>query len=144
MTRRVLENDDIAVATLRKPEVLSELTAQYPRDRLLTLKVDVTKREDVANAFAETKRVFGRLDTVFNNAGHVTLAEVEAAPDNVARDVFEVDFWGAVYVTQAAVRFFREVNGAGIGGRLIQNSSIMGIWTAPTWGFYSAAKHGQS
>ena len=42
-TRRVLENGDIAIATLRKPEALSGLSTQYGPDRLLVLKVDVAE-----------------------------------------------------------------------------------------------------
>ena len=142
MTRRVLENGDIAVATLRKPEALKHLVAEYPRERLLVLKVDVTIHQDIVDAFARTKDVFGRLDVVFNNAGYAVLGEVEGTPDEVARALFEVNFWGAVHVTQEAVKFFREVNGPGIGGRLIQISSGCGIVGWPSCGFYSATKHG--
>ncbi|KAI0942384.1 hypothetical protein AcW1_003028 [Taiwanofungus camphoratus] len=47
MTRHVLDNGGIAVATLRWPEVLADLTAQYSKDRLLVLKLDVTKPQGV-------------------------------------------------------------------------------------------------
>jgi len=37
MTELVLAKGDIAVATLRSPEVLTELASQYGKDRLLVL-----------------------------------------------------------------------------------------------------------
>ncbi|OBZ73024.1 hypothetical protein A0H81_07099 [Grifola frondosa] len=141
MTRLVLERGDIAVATLRKPEVLSDLVAQYPKDKLLVLKVDVSKHGDIINAFAKTREVFGRLDVVFNNAGYAVMGEVEGTPDDVARAMFEVNFWGAAHVSQEAVKFFREVNKPGVGGRLIQISSGTGVTGWPSTGFYSATKH---
>ena len=51
MTEYALSQGDLVVATLRKPEALSDLAAQYPADKLLVLKVDVTKQEDIDTAF---------------------------------------------------------------------------------------------
>ncbi|KAG1786686.1 uncharacterized protein HD556DRAFT_1449487 [Suillus plorans] len=56
-----LDKGDIVVATLRKPQVLSDLAARYPADKLLVLKVDVTKQEDIDEAFTRTRSAFGRL-----------------------------------------------------------------------------------
>ncbi len=92
--RQVLSKGDIAVATLRKPEVLADLQAQYPADRLLVLKVDVSVHSDIIAAFEKTREVFGRLDVVVSNAGYALLGEVESTPDDVARALFEVNFWG--------------------------------------------------
>ena len=63
MTRRVLENGDIAVATLRKPEALNGLSVQYGPDRLLVLKVDVAVRQDILDAFKKVQEVFGKHET---------------------------------------------------------------------------------
>ncbi|KAF9223831.1 NAD(P)-binding protein [Gyrodon lividus] len=141
MTELVLSKGDIAVATLRKPEVLDALAARYPKDRLLVLKVDVTKHADVDHAFSQTKEAFGRVDVVFNNAGYGMFGEVEATQIDDARALFEVNFWGAVNVSRAAVKFFREVNEFGKGGVLLQNSSVAGLVGAPGLSFYSATKH---
>lgn len=143
LVRHVLSKGDIAVATLRKPEVLADLQAQYPADRLLVLKVDVTVHSDIIAAFQKMKEVFGRLDVVVSNAGYAVLGEVEGTPDDVARALFEVNFWGSVHVMQEAVKFFREVNAPGKGGRIIQISSVMGIVGFPACGFYNATKFGE-
>ncbi|EMD35189.1 hypothetical protein CERSUDRAFT_116657 [Gelatoporia subvermispora B] len=142
MTELVLKNGDIAVATLRKPEALAGLSAQYASDRLLVLKLDVTSRDEIAAAFARTKETFGRADIVFNNAGYGVATEVEYAyeHDQLVRDVFEVNFWGAAHMTQAAIKFFREVNGPSIGGHLLQNSSMFAIESMPCVGYYCSTK----
>lgn len=144
MTRAVLDKGDIAVATLRRPEVLADLKARYPADRLLVLKVDVSVHNDIIAAFQKTKEVFGRLDVVVSNAGYVVLGEIEGTPDDAARALFDVNFWGATHVLQEAVRFLREENEPGKGGRIIQITSGTGLFGFPSCGFYSASKHGES
>ncbi|KIJ35951.1 hypothetical protein M422DRAFT_34470 [Sphaerobolus stellatus SS14] len=140
VTEHVLSKGDIVVATLRKPSALSDLTAKYDKSRLLVLKLDVSNLREIKNTFATIERTFGRLDVVHNNAGYGLLAEAEATPEEVARDMFEVNFWGLVNVSKEAVRFFREVNKPGVGGRLLNTSSMAGIGGLPAMSFYSASK----
>ncbi|KAF8555531.1 NAD(P)-binding protein [Imleria badia] len=138
ITEYALQNGDKVVATLRKPEVLSELAVKYP-DRLLVLRLDVTKPAEVTAAFAASRERFGRIDVVVNNAGFCVLAEVEGTTDDSARSVFEANFWGASYVSREAVRLFREDNKP-MGGRLLQISSTAGILSSAGIGYYSASK----
>ncbi|KAH7921664.1 NAD(P)-binding protein [Leucogyrophana mollusca] len=139
VTEFVLQHGDIAVATLRKPEVLSDLVAQFPSDKLLVVKLDVTKQTDIEAAFAQAKSVFGRIDIVLNNAGFGVVAEVEGTSDATARRLFEVNFWGAANISREAVRFLREEN-TPAGGRLLQVSSQSGIESTPGVGYYAASK----
>lgn len=133
-----MKQGEIVVATLRKPEVLQDLSASYPQDKLLVLNVDVTNPADVDHAFAQTKAVFGRLDVVFNNAGTVIVGEAEMIPIEDGRALFDVNFWGAVHVSRATVRFFREVNESGRGGVLLQASSLAGFAGPPAFSLYAA------
>ncbi|KAM5540842.1 hypothetical protein V8D89_005486 [Ganoderma adspersum] len=136
----VLENGDIAIATARRPEVLADLVAKYPADRLLTLKLDVTKPQDILDAFAAAKAKFGRVDVVANNAGYATLGEAESMVEADMRAMFETNFWGATNVSREAVRVFREVNPAGAGGRLLQFSSMAGLKGSGGGAYYCATK----
>ena len=124
--------------------MLKDLQDRTPAasERLLVLKVDVTKKEDVISAFVEAKKKFGRIDIVFNNAGYALGSVVESTPDDAARAIFETNFWGAACVSREAVRFFRDMNPAGDGGRLIVVSSLVGITPLVNLGHYSATKHG--
>ncbi|KAI0082901.1 NAD-P-binding protein, partial [Irpex rosettiformis] len=114
-----LANGDNVVATLRKPDVLRDLQDRTPSDRLLVLKVDVTKEDEILDAFTKAKEKFGRIDVVFNNAGYVFSSVIESTPEDVARALFETNFWGAVRVSREAIRFFRDENPNDAGGRLI-------------------------
>jgi len=139
MTELVLKNGGTAVATLRKPEVLADLSSTYSSDKLLVLKLDVTKPQEIISAFSKAVETFGRIDVVFNNAGMGVLGEVEATGDDAARALFDLNFWGATNVSKEAVRIFRDVNKP-IGGRLLQVSSMVGIEGRPGLGYYSATK----
>lgn len=143
MVEHVLSKGDIAIATLRKPEVLDDLKSKHPPSKLLILKLDVTKPKDVTEAFAKTQEVFGRIDVVFNNAGYLVVGEVEGTPEDVARALFEVTFWGAARISREAIRCFRDVNKPSVGGRLLINSSMAGLSALSGLGYYSASKCGK-
>jgi NAD(P)-dependent dehydrogenase (short-subunit alcohol dehydrogenase family) len=140
-TEAALAQGDIVIATLRKPEALASLVERYPASQLHVIKVDTTQRADVEAVFAYAKTNLGRVDVVFNNAGAAFGSEFETAPEAESRGLFDVNFWGAVYVTQEAIKFFREVNAPGTGGFLLQCSSIVGIISPPGASIYNATKH---
>lgn len=99
----------------------------------------MTRPEDIAAAFAQTIERFGRCDVVFNNAGFGILGEIESTvPDDQARAMFEVNFWGAANVSREAVRVFREANLPNSGGRLLNMSSGAGFTGNAALGYYSA------
>ncbi|KAI0925056.1 hypothetical protein AcW2_005752 [Taiwanofungus camphoratus] len=117
MAEYVLKNGDFVVATLRKPEVLKDLSSQYPLDKLLVVKLDVCKPQEIVDAFIEAREAFERIDVQQRRA----------------------NFWGAANISREAVKFFREANEPS-GGRLLQMSSVNGISVYPLLGFYNAAK----
>ena len=138
-----MKSGEIAVATLRRPEVLDDLKKQWPVDRLLVVKLDVTKKQDIVDAFNKATVAFGRVDVVFNNAAFGALGEVEGTPEEDARRVFDTNFWGATNVSREAVKVFREVNKS-VGGRLLVVSSMAGIKPIPLIGYYGASKFGEA
>lgn len=142
MVRFALSHGEKVVATLRKPSVLAELASQYPSSQLVVVKLDVSNHEEIKDAFRKAKKAFGRVDIVFNNAGYGVLGEAEGTPDDRARPMFDVNFWGAAHVSQEAVRFFREENQPQ-GGHLVQNSATTGFASHPIMAFYGASKHGE-
>lgn len=141
VTEIVLKNGDIAVATLRKPTVLSDLSTAYPASRLLVLPLEVRDTEAIKSSFSKAVEKFGRVDVVFNNAGYPLLGEGEGVPEERAREQVDVNFWAAANVTREALRVFRDVNSPP-GGRLLQNIT-MGVYAAvPLMSYYAASKAG--
>ncbi|HEY4267728.1 MAG TPA: SDR family oxidoreductase [Galbitalea sp.] len=130
-----LERGDRVAATARNLETLTDLADKYG-DRLLPIELDVTDRESDFAAVARAHDVFGSLDIVINNAGYGQFGMIEEISEREARDQFETNVFGALWVTQAALPFLREQGF----GHIIQVSSIGGISAFPNIGIYNASK----
>lgn len=98
-------------------------------------QLDVTDAASVAAAIEGVTSDYGRLDALVNNAGagHVGTIENETLQD--VRDVMEVNFFGVVQTTKAALPHLRAS-----GGRLITVSSVGGVIGQPFNEAYCAAK----
>lgn len=144
MAQYALAQGDKVVATVRtgSATALDGLRAAHP-GALLVVHLDVAHAKEIPRAFEQAQAAFGRVDVVFNNAGVSLVGEVEGTPEDAARKTFDVNFWGAVNVSREAVRFFREENERGVGGRLLVNSSFAGICPIACGGFYSSTKFGK-
>lgn len=130
-----LERGDKVVATARKLDSLKGLADKYA-STLLPLELDVTNREAVFAAVNQGHDHFGRLDVVVNNAGYGLFGMVEEVSEAQARAQMETNFFGALWVTQAALPHLR----AQKSGHIIQISSIGGITAFPLVGLYHASK----
>jgi len=130
-----LGRGDKVVATARKLDPLKELADRYAT-ALLPLELDVTNREAVIAAVDQGYEHFGQLDVVVNNAGYGLFGMVEEVSEEQARAQMETNFFGALWVTQAALPHLR----AQKSGHLIQVSSIGGITAFPFVGLYHASK----
>ena len=134
-TTAALERGDQVVATARKLDALGPLADQYP-DTLLPLELDVTNKAACNAAIDQGHDRFGRLDVVVTNAGYGLFGMVEEVSEAQARAQLETNFFGALWVTQAALPHLR----AQRSGHLIQVSSIGGITAFPLVGLYHASK----
>ncbi|MCG5471544.1 SDR family oxidoreductase [Micromonospora sp. LAH09] len=105
-------------------------------DRLLTLTLDVTDRAAVFAAVATAVEHFGQLDIVVNNAGTLSMGMVEEFTEAQARAQFEVNLFGALWVSQAVLPHLR----AQRSGHIVQVSSIAALGGFPSTGMYSASK----
>ncbi|NQX27368.1 SDR family NAD(P)-dependent oxidoreductase [Microbacteriaceae bacterium VKM Ac-2854] len=126
-----LEHGDRVVSASRSTEPLASETE-------LRLPLDVTDRGAVFAAFDRAVEHFARVDVVVNAAGTLSLGMVEEFTEAEARAQLETNLFGALWVSQAAMRTFR----AQRAGRLLQISSLGGAMSAPMSGLYSASKFG--
>ncbi len=98
-------------------------------------QLDVTDPASIEDCFSRIGSEYGRLDAVVNNAGagHVGTIEEEGLED--VRDVMEVNFYGVVAVSRAALPLLRAS-----GGRLVTLSSVGGVVGQPFNEAYCASK----
>jgi NAD(P)-dependent dehydrogenase (short-subunit alcohol dehydrogenase family) len=130
-----LERGERVVATARKPAVLAELASSFG-ERILALKLDVTRPDQVREAVEQACVAFGRIDVLVNNAGYGLQGAVEDVPDGDARAIFETNVFGVLSLTRTVLPVMRAQGS----GQIVNVSSVGGRTSAPLIGLYSATK----
>ncbi|NUP28968.1 MAG: SDR family NAD(P)-dependent oxidoreductase [Nocardia sp.] len=126
---------DRVIGAARNIEPLADLAQRYPGD-LVPLPLDVTDRTAVFAAVEQAVAAFGRLDIVVNNAGAMLLGMVEEASEEQIRAHFDVNLFGAVWVTQAVLPHLRAQGS----GRILQITTMGTGGGFPMVGLYAAGK----
>jgi 3-oxoacyl-[acyl-carrier protein] reductase len=103
--------------------------------RAVAVQGDLSKAADVRRLFAETKRAFGRLDVLVNNAGIYEFKPLEEITAEHFHRQFNLNVLGLLLATQEAVRLFGPE-----GGSVINISSVVSTLAPPQSAVYSATK----
>jgi NAD(P)-dependent dehydrogenase (short-subunit alcohol dehydrogenase family) len=122
-------------ATARDLDSLAPLTERYG-DAVLPLRLDVTDRTAAGAAVRRAAEHFGALDVVVNNAGFGHVGMVEELTEDEVRAALEANFFGTLWVTQAALPIMRAQGS----GRILQVTSEGGVRTFAGFGAYHASK----
>jgi NAD(P)-dependent dehydrogenase (short-subunit alcohol dehydrogenase family) len=123
------------VGTLRNPKERDDFRALAP-GRAFGVLLDVTDIPAVQPAIASVEADIGPIDVLVNNAGYGYEGTIEESPLEEMRLQFEVNVFGAVAVTKAALPFMRQRRA----GHIINITSVGGIVTNPGLGYYHASK----
>lgn len=119
------------------------VAAEFGKDCVFT-RCDHTKPADNDAAVALAVETFGKLDTLFNNAG-IPFANdaIENVDDEILQRIIDVDLIGPYRMTRAATGALRQAAGETPGGAaILYTSSLQGIAARPFVSPYTAAKHG--
>src|SRR5256885_4356652 len=101
----------------------------------IAVQGDVSKSSDVRRLFAETKKAFGRLDVLVNNAGVYHFQPLEEVTEAEYRWHFDTNVLGPLLATQEAVKHFGPS-----GGSVINIGSVAATQAPPTASVYSGTK----
>jgi 3-oxoacyl-[acyl-carrier protein] reductase len=113
--------------------VVSEIKAKG--GKAVAIQGDVSQAKDIQRLFAETRKAFGRLDVLVNNAGVYEFAPLEQITEEQFHRMFDTNVLGLILSTQEAAKHF----GAD-GGSVINIGSVASSLTAPTTSVYTATK----
>lgn len=130
-----LDRGDRVATAARDISALAPLCETYG-DAVEPIALDVTDREACFAAVYRAHDRFGRLDVVVNNAGYGQYGFVEELSETEARAQMDTNFFGALWVTQAALPVMRAQGS----GHIIEVSSIGGVTAFPYLGAYHASK----
>jgi 2-hydroxycyclohexanecarboxyl-CoA dehydrogenase len=129
----------VAVADLRIEE--AEATAAAIRDaggKAVAIELDVTSNDSVATGIASAKEAFGPVDVLVNNAGWDDLKPFVQTDESFWDRVIEVNFKGALRLTQGVLPGMLERGW----GRIINIGSDAGRVGSSLESVYSGAKGG--
>jgi len=121
-------------ATARKREDVARLESTG----LEALALDLADSDSIKAAVDEVlRRTGGTLDALFNNGAYGQPGAVEDLSREVLREQLETNLLGTVELTNRLIPVMREQGH----GRIIQNSSVLGLIVLPYRGAYSASKY---
>jgi 3-oxoacyl-[acyl-carrier protein] reductase len=103
--------------------------------KAIAVQGDVAKQTDIQRLFAETKKAFGKLDVLVNNAGIYEFAPLEQVTAEHFHKQFNLNVLGLLFASQEAVKHFGPA-----GGSIINLSSVVSTSPPPNSSVYSATK----
>jgi 3-oxoacyl-[acyl-carrier protein] reductase len=113
--------------------VVSAITS--PGGRAFAVQANVSQQTDIDRLFEETRRAFGRLDVLVNNAGiYVPAALGQITEENFHRQ-FDLNVLGVILATQTALPLFGPE-----GGAIVNVSSVVSTLSPPGIAVYNATK----
>ncbi len=121
-------------AGVRKSEDLQRLIDLGLTDSLL---IDVDDTDSIKKAVRKVRLTTdGQLDVLFNNAGFVLAGAIEDLSREAMQQQFSTNVFGSMELIREVLPMMRRQGH----GRIIQNSSILGVMTMPFRGAYNASK----
>lgn len=133
IARAALARGNDVVAAARDPRKLP--ADLRDSEQVLGVQLDVTRSADVPAAIDAAIDRFGGIDVLVNNAGRGLLGALEELSDQEVRSLFELNVFGLLNTTRAALPALRES-----GGRIVHIGSRGGFEGEPGAGAYNATK----
>lgn len=120
-------------ATARKPEDVATLITQG----FESVQLDLASTDSITNAVQHINALTnGKIDVLFNNGAYGQPGAIEDLPTDALRAQFEANFFGWHELTRQIIPLMRKNNR----GRIIQNSSVLGLVCMKYRGAYNASK----
>jgi NAD(P)-dependent dehydrogenase (short-subunit alcohol dehydrogenase family) len=127
-------NVALAARSIVKLHALKEEISSFGT-KATVIVCDVTKQADCENLIKQTIIDLGGIDILINNAGISMRAPFESVDISVLEEVMNVNYWGAVYCTKAALPELIKSKGS-----LVAVSSVTGFKGLPGRTAYASSK----
>jgi 3-oxoacyl-[acyl-carrier protein] reductase len=113
--------------------VVKEITAKG--GKAIAVQGDVSKQADITRLFAETKKAYGKLNILVNNAGIYQFAPLDAVTEDLFHKQFNLNVLGLLLTTKEAVKLIGPE-----GGSIINVGSGVSTVLPPNSTVYTATK----
>ncbi len=120
-------------ATARKFKDVQRLS----KEGFKSFQLDLSDEKSIETCLLSVLEITGgKLDYLFNNGAYGQPGAVEDLDTNVLREQFEANVFGWHHLTRDVIKVMRRQGG----GRIVQNSSVLGFVCMPYRGAYNASK----
>ncbi len=102
--------------------------------KAIAIQANLANPKDIEKLFAETKKTYGKLDILINNAGVYEFVPLENITTEHYNKIFDLNVMGVILAIKEAVKYF------GASGSVINISSVASTSAPPTGTVYSASK----
>lgn len=103
--------------------------------KAIAIQANISKPAEIKKLFAETKKAFGDLDILINNAGIYEFVPLEKITVEHFHKLFDLNVLGLLLASQEALKYFKSS-----GGSIINISSVVSTTPFPEMSVYSATK----
>jgi short-subunit dehydrogenase len=117
------------------------LLEDVPDSACIKLVIDICEQVSIEDALGKLDEAGVQLSCLVNNAGYAQPGPVELVDDQRLRQQFDVNVFGTLAMTRAALPRLRAHASAEHHGRIITMSSMLGLVSSPYQGIYAASKH---
>jgi short-subunit dehydrogenase len=117
------------------------LLADIDDSASMKVVIDICDRASIDAALADIDSAGVKLSCLVNNAGYAQPGPIELVDDAQVRRQFEVNVFGTLAMTRAALPRLRAQASAQRHGLIITLSSMLGLVSSPYQGIYAASKH---
>lgn len=132
---------NLVIDYIAHPEATEALEKQIHGlgDRVIGVKADVSKVDELQNLVDSAVKEYGRVDIMVNNAGVETRTSVLDTTEQQFEKVMDINLKSAFFGTQLAARQMIKQGG---GGRIINITSVHEDWPMPGNTAYCLSKGG--
>lgn len=103
--------------------------------KAVAVQGDFSQQPDIARVFAETRKAFGKVDILINNAGVYDFKPLSDVTADHFHRQFNLNVLGLILATQEATKYFGET-----GGSIVNIGSVAGKLAMPGGSVYGATK----
>jgi len=114
-------------------KVVSEIAGKG--GKAIAVQADVAKQAEIERLFAETKKAFGRVDILINNAGVYEFSPLDTVTEEQFHKHFDVNVLGLILASKEAAKYFGPE-----GGSIVNVSSTVTSLTPPNSSVYTGTK----
>ena len=121
MAKQLLEDGNLVGVLDICTDQLDYLKQQY-KEQLFVMKCNAKEADEIETAIAAFVAKYRKIDIAIHNACKCTFASMEDTPEDIYREVFDVNYFGALRLTKSVASYMKDT-----GGKVIFTSSGVGV-----------------